>query len=82
MREWIDTALDPPILLRGARVAAVVGPILIIINYWDVLLSGSVTAMVIAKMALTVCVPFCVSVYSSTSTVIRRRKTEEWSSST
>jgi hypothetical protein len=79
VKDWINTALERPILLRGAKVAAVVGPVLIIINYGDVLITGEVTGTLLVKMALTVCVPFCVSVYSSVSTVIRRRKQEGWS---
>jgi hypothetical protein len=42
-------------------VALVVGTILVVINQADVLLSGQVTALVVAKIGLTYLVPFSVS---------------------
>jgi hypothetical protein len=42
-------------------VALVVGTILVVINQPDVLLSGQVTALVVAKIGLTYLVPFSVS---------------------
>ena len=62
--------------MRGIRVAVIVGPILIAINHWDTLLHGQVTAVIVIKMILTLLIPFCVSVYSSVSTIIRRQKVD------
>jgi len=62
--------------MRGIRVAAIVGPILIAINHWDTLLYGQVTAVIVIKMILTPLIPFCVSVYSSVSTIIRRQRVD------
>ena len=62
--------------MRGIRVAVIVGPILIAINHWDTLLYGQVTAVIVIKMILTLLIPFCVSVYSSVSTIIRRQKVD------
>jgi hypothetical protein len=73
MNEWLKLAVERPVLLRGFRAAIIVGPILILLNHGDTLLYGSVTAVVAIKMILTTLVPFCVSVYSSVSTIIRRR---------
>jgi len=52
------------VLGRGFRVAMVVGPILTLINQGDILIYGDVTPTVLGKIALTFCVPFCVSVYA------------------
>ena len=62
--------------MRGIRVAAVVGPILIAINHWDTLLYGQVTAVIAIKLILTPLMPFCVSVYSSVSTIRRRQRVD------
>ena len=62
--------------MRGIRAAVIVGPILIAINHWDTLLYGQVTAVIVIKMILTLLIPFCVSVYSSVSTIIRRQKVD------
>jgi hypothetical protein len=60
--------------MRGIRVAAIVGPILIALNHWDTLLYGQVTGVIVTKMILTPLIPFCVSVYSSVSTIMRRQR--------
>lgn len=49
-------------LVRGLRVALVIGTLLIVINQWEILLAGQVPA--IWKMLLTYLVPFGVSTYS------------------
>jgi hypothetical protein len=43
----------------------VVGAILITINHGDAILRGEVNSTRLWKMALTVCVPYCVSTISS-----------------
>jgi hypothetical protein len=50
---------------RALKYAIVVGAILIGINHWDALLAGDVSGGRLAKMALTVCVPYVVSTLSS-----------------
>ena len=55
----------PPVLVRALKVAAVVGTILFVINQLDVVLSGHLTAEVLAKIGLTYLVPFGVSTYSA-----------------
>ena len=54
-----------PIARRAIVVALVVGTILCIINQGDVILSGHLTAFVVAKIGLTYLVPFSVSTYSA-----------------
>jgi len=50
---------------RALRVAAVVGTILFVINQLDVVVSGTLTALVAGKIALTYLVPYSVSTYSA-----------------
>ena len=50
---------------RALKVALVVGPILIIINHYDALLSLELHRHLYFKIALTFLVPYCVSAYSS-----------------
>jgi hypothetical protein len=54
-----------PVVRRAIVVALFVGTILCIINQADVLLSGHLTAFVVAKIGLTYLVPFSVSTYSA-----------------
>lgn len=50
---------------RAIRVALVVGVALFIINQLDVVVSGGLTSLVAAKIALTFLVPYSVSTYSA-----------------
>ena len=50
---------------RSLIIAALVGGTIIALNQGDVLLAGAVTPRVVVKMALTPCVPFCVSLYGA-----------------
>ena len=50
---------------RAIRVSLVVGIALFLINQLDVVLSGGLTGLVAAKIALTFLVPYTVSTYSA-----------------
>ena len=54
-----------PCVRRALIFAAIVGPVLIVINHGDRLLQGELDSTRLAKMALTVAVPFVVSTLSS-----------------
>ncbi len=54
-------------VVRAIKVAVIVGPILIIINHHDALLSLELHRHMYLKIALTFLVPYCVSAYSSAS---------------
>ena len=69
---WLETARLPEIVRRALRVAAVVGTILVAINYTDRFLAGSLGAFEWVKMGLTYLVPYCVSTY--TAVEMRRRE--------
>jgi hypothetical protein len=63
--DWIRLAVSAPVVKRALKYAVIVGAILIAINHWDALLEGNVSGGRLAKMALTVCVPYLVSTLSS-----------------
>jgi len=52
-------------VLRALKVAAVVGPILTVINQYDILFSGNFSARLWCKILLTFLVPYSVSSFSS-----------------
>lgn len=65
MSEWFQLASSAPVVRRALTYAVVVGAILIAINHGDAILRGTITPARIAKMVLTVMVPYCVSTLSS-----------------
>jgi hypothetical protein len=66
---WLDTARRPDIVRRSLRVAALIGTILVAINYWDRILASTVTSGDYIKMVMTYFVPYAVSTYASVSAV-------------
>lgn len=50
---------------RSIIIAVLVGSVIITLNQGDVILSGAVTPLVLAKVLITPCVPFCVSLYGA-----------------
>jgi hypothetical protein len=57
--------LDPRVRDRAVRVALVVGVVLFAVTQLDVVLRGEISALVVAKIALTFVVPYLVSSYSA-----------------
>jgi hypothetical protein len=57
----IAICLEPTNLHRTAKIAAVVGCVLTLINEGDVVIAGHATAQTGLKIALNFCVPFIVS---------------------
>ena len=53
------------VVLRALKTALIVGAILIAINQGDVLMAFEIDGVRLAKMLLTLMVPYCVSTYSS-----------------
>ena len=62
---WLHDATRRPVVLRALKFAVGVGAILIAINHGDALLAGDLGGSRLAKMGLTVLVPYCVSTASS-----------------
>ena len=69
VKDWLQIALSPPVVRRGLKYAVFVGGILIAINHGDAILRQEVDSGRLAKMALTVIVPFLVSTSSSVSAI-------------
>jgi len=74
MRTWLATAIRRDVVHRSFRVAGLVGTILTLINYWDRLVPYTLDATAYTKIALTYCVPYCVSTYASVSATLARTK--------
>lgn len=74
MLNWFRLAAHPATVRRAFMTMVVVGSILISINHGDAILRGELNRGRIAKMLLTLAVPYIVSTVSSVST--RRELTE------
>ena len=69
---WFAAAREPAVVQRSLRVAAVVGTLLVAINYTDRALAGSLGTADWLKMVLTYCVPYAVTTYAAVDAVRRR----------
>ncbi len=70
-RSWIATACEPAVVRRSIRVAAVVGTLLVAINYSDRVLAGTLGPADWAKMVLTYFVPYGVATYAAVQAIRR-----------
>lgn len=75
MRRWLQLATTRPVVQRALKFAVVVGAILISINHGDALLNGDVDSPRVAKMVLTIFVPYAVSTASSVAALLDSEKT-------
>jgi hypothetical protein len=64
---WVGV---PDTARRGLKFAVIVGAILIAINHGDPILAGELTRTNYIKMAITVVVPYVVSVMSSVGAML------------
>jgi|SoiMethySBSTD1v2_1073268.scaffolds.fasta_scaffold85918_2 hypothetical protein len=64
-------------VLRAVKVAAIVGPLLTVINQYDTLLNGDYSPRVILKIVLTFLVPYCVSSFSSAKVEVEKEMERE-----
>ncbi len=62
---FLDLALQKSVMRRAAKISAIVGTILIIINHSDTIMMNSGSWITALKCALTYAVPYCVSTYSA-----------------
>ncbi len=65
MSEFFQAAWRKEVRMRALKVAAVVGTMLVAINQGDAILAATIQASQWVQIALTYCVPYCVSTYSS-----------------
>lgn len=64
-QRFLRSLVEPQILLRSLKIAAVVGTILVGINHGDLIIKGDTEKIEWYKIALTYIVPYCVSTYSA-----------------
>lgn len=76
MREWIHLACRRRVVRRALKYAAGIGALLIAINHGDALLRGELGPLRLAKMALTVLVPYGVSTASSVAAMRESRQVD------
>jgi hypothetical protein len=69
MRQWLKIAMRRDIILRGLKVSAIVGTILVAINQGDLILGGQLDASAAWKIPLTYLVPYCVATYGGVSAI-------------
>ncbi len=50
---------------RSLIIAGLVGSVIIALNQGDILISGAITPVILVKILITPCVPFCVSLYGA-----------------
>ena len=74
MSEWLRVAFQRDIVVRGLKVALLIGTILTAINQGDLLLNGTVDSTTAWKVLLTYLVPYCVSTYASVSATLAAAK--------
>lgn len=71
LRDAWRLARRADVVKRALITGILVGGILTLINQGDAILSGSLTASGLIKIALTACVPYCVSTYSSVAAMLQ-----------
>ncbi len=64
------------VILRAIKFASVVGIILAAINHGDHIINGNMTLINWIKIAITFCVPFCVSTFSSVLAIKKEQFSE------
>jgi hypothetical protein len=74
MKEWLSIAFSKEVMVRGLKVAVIVGTILVAINQGDAILSGGLSAATAWKIPMTYLVPYCVSTYAGVSAIIAHRR--------
>jgi hypothetical protein len=65
LKDWFSLAFSGPVRRRALRIMMVVGAILITINHGDAILRGEVDGARLARILLTLAVPYVVSTVSS-----------------
>ncbi|MFT5580707.1 MAG: hypothetical protein ACI9WS_003475 [Paraglaciecola psychrophila] len=62
---FLSTALTGQVVQPALRIALLVGSVLVLINHGSALLAGQLDSARLLQIALTYCVPYCVSTYSA-----------------
>ena len=70
---FLSCFCDSASVRRAIRVALLVGPIIGLINHFDLFAGCELTRARLFKVGLTFLVPFCVSSYSSATTMMAKK---------
>ena len=70
LKRWLQLATTGPVVRRALKFAVIVGAILISINHGDAIVRGDLDSGRVAKMVLTVFVPYAVSTASSVAAMM------------
>lgn len=70
---WPVMACEPEVVRRSLGIAAVVGTLLVVINYGDRALAGAIGPGDWVKIVLTYCVPYGVATYAAVQAIRQRR---------
>ena len=71
---YLEAATQRTVVQRSLKVGAVVGSILVAINYGDRFFPYTLASSDWIKIVMTYCVPYCVSTYASVSTMMAHLK--------
>lgn len=77
MKDWLQLAFQWPVVRRALWCMVVVGAVLTAINHGDAIRSGEMTPGRFVQIGLTLLVPYCVSTYSSVSTMRAQKQEDE-----
>jgi hypothetical protein len=77
IKEWISIAARPQVCKRCVKTALIVGTLLMLINYFDRLLTGQMGMTDWFKVALTFCVPYLVCTSASVGAIMENRNKNE-----
>lgn len=69
MKDWLRLAFSGPVRRRALRLMVIVGAVLITINQGDAILHGNLDGSRLARILLTLAVPYVVSTVSSVSAI-------------
>lgn len=67
---FLEAAAQRPIVLKALKVSAIVGSILVLINYSNKFFPLNLTLSDWVRIAMTYCVPYCVATYSAATTLL------------
>jgi hypothetical protein len=65
INSWLTLAIARSVVTRASWTALVVGSLLILINYGELIFMGNLHDIPLLKVALTYCVPYGVSTFSA-----------------
>lgn len=72
MGNWFAVAFRVDVVKRSAKVSLIVGTLLLIINQLDIIMTQGFDMVLVFKVILTYCVPYCVATYSSVSSILAK----------